>query len=177
MDFVVHTKQVGPKGKTEMQCQNRVEIRIGGERLDPLRINFTPRLARRWNHIAVVWRRGRAQAPLNGESVAASEGFKPMVLRKSRLLLGKGAFVIDEIRLSSVARSLDQPGLRRVKLKPDRCTLLLIDFETKRAGQREVVPPVLWPAGWRKPTADLQCLCACHRKAWAGNSSRQEAFG
>jgi len=140
LDFVVATKAVGPKEKIEMQCQGRVEIRIGGVRLRPLLINFTRQSARQWNHLAVVWQRGSVRALLNGHTVSLRDGFSPTIFAGAMARFGRGMYTIDDLRVSTVARDPDELSLRDIPLAPDLFTSLLLDFEPKMKARAELAP-------------------------------------
>lgn len=138
-------KNHGRLGRIEPGCNWRTAFVVDGQKVPhPLLPVCTELEPGQWHHFAVTWHDGRlVRAYIDGE-LAQEMQFPYAIARPvpagSRIIIGHPGGVgfnrpvVDEVRISSVARSPEELGAHRVPLEPDPHTLLLLDFEEAVGG-------------------------------------------
>lgn len=133
-------KNHGRLGRIEPGCNWRTALIVDGQKVPhPLLPVCTKIDPGAWHHFAVTWHDARVvRVYLDGELVETME-FPYRVARPvpgdARIVIGHpgGAgfnrIVIDEVRISSIARAPEDLGFHHAPLQPDPHTLLLLDFE------------------------------------------------
>jgi len=156
MSISVGLKNAGRHGEVKSGCFLRVGFHIDGKEVPhPVLPECTKFGQNQWHHVAATWREGRfLRVYFDGKQVAERD-FPSSIVRdipaNGRVVVGhtgyvrENALVIDEVRLSSIARRPEDLGCHAVPLKPDPFTLLLENFERVREkdGQRTTTPTVL----------------------------------
>ncbi len=149
-------KNHGRLGRIKPGCNWRIAFYVDGEKVPhPLLPACTELAPGTWHHYAVTWTDGRiVRAYIDGEPAQEME-FPFSVVRDvpagARIVIGhteavnRNLIVIDDLRVSSIARAPDDLGYHQAPLVPDPSTLLLLDFEhvEERDGRVLVRPAVM----------------------------------
>ncbi|MGI5819419.1 MAG: LamG-like jellyroll fold domain-containing protein, partial [Armatimonadota bacterium] len=100
------------------------------------RVDFDPTqwAAGSWHHVAAAWEGGAVRLYIDGERVGQVNNNSPMIEAPSRLEIGRGPVVIDDLRISSVART-DEEMLHAFTGRAPGEVTLLTDFEAFDAAQ------------------------------------------
>ena len=137
-------------------CLFRVGFMIDGEELPhPIFFDATKWGKGKWHHMAVAWTNARrVSIYVDGKLIHQRQypiPFRKTVPRTARIVLGQTGYVgnnslvIDEVRISSIARRAEELGFFRVPLNPDPYTMLLENFDnvTTAAGKTLTVPTTI----------------------------------
>lgn len=87
-----------------------------------------------WHHVAATWDGGEIRFFVDGEQVGRSDRNSPMVEAPTGLEIGRGPIVIDDLRISDIARTPQEIEETFTGRKPGEVTLLT-DFEVTSADQ------------------------------------------
>ncbi|MFO8082139.1 MAG: LamG-like jellyroll fold domain-containing protein [Armatimonadota bacterium] len=87
-----------------------------------------------WYHVAAVWEGGAIRFYVDGEQVGSSRRSSPMVEAPATLEIGRGPVLIDDLRISDIARTSDEIREAFTGRKVGAVTLLT-DFEVTDAAQ------------------------------------------
>jgi len=133
-------KNHGRLGRIEPGCNWRTAFYVDGKKVPhPLLPACTELEPGTWHHFALTWHDARiVRAYIDGELVQEME-FPYAIARSvpegARIVVGHpggtnfNRIVIDDFRVSSVAREPEEFGFAHTPLQPDPNTLLLLDFE------------------------------------------------
>lgn len=133
-------KNHGRLGRIEPGCNWRTAFIVDGQKVPhPLLPACTELEPGTWHHFALTWRGARVvRAYIDGELAQEME-FPYRVGRPvpagARIVIGHpegtgfNRIVIDDLRVSAVAREPEEFGFHHAPLQPDPETLLLLDFE------------------------------------------------
>ena len=87
-----------------------------------------------WHHVAAAWEGGTLRLYIDGELVGTSTRGAQMTEAPVEFEIGPGPFLVDDLRISNVARSDEEIGYSFTGRQPDEVTLLT-DFEVTEAAQ------------------------------------------
>lgn len=87
-----------------------------------------------WHHVAATWRGGTIALYVDGEQVGSSAKGVPMTEAPAELEIGRGPLLIDDLRISAIARSAEEIAENFTGRKPDEVTLLT-DFPVTESAQ------------------------------------------
>lgn len=153
-------KNHGRLGRIEPGCNFRTAFYHDGQKVPHPLLPACTKMARgSWHHYAITWSGGRfVRAYLDGELAQELE-FPYSVMRdipaEARIIIGHpeisgfNLIAIDDLRISSVARSAQELGFHHAPLQPDPHTLLMMSFDAMAEGEGglEVTPEVIADLG------------------------------
>ncbi|MFO8081204.1 MAG: LamG-like jellyroll fold domain-containing protein [Armatimonadota bacterium] len=133
-------KNHGRLGRIEPGCNWRTAFVVDGQKVPhPLLPTCTELEPGTWHHFALTWRDARVvRAYIDGELVEEREfpyTINRPVPEGARIVIGHpegtgfNRIVIDDLRISAVAREPGEFGFDHAPPEPDPNTLLLLDFE------------------------------------------------
>lgn len=147
MSMTFYVKDEGKHGKTNMVCGLRVGFWVDGREVPhPVMLNCNHFGKGQWHHVAAAWKEGKYfWAYLDGKEVARSDFPQSMVRdipANAQIILGnnllwylaRNPVVIDEVRVSSIARRAEDLGFQHSPPVPDIHTLFLETFEKTDGG-------------------------------------------
>jgi hypothetical protein len=142
-------------GLKESKCLMRFAFDIDGKEVPyPLAVDCTHFGIGKWHHVAAAWRNGRhLRVFLDGKEVGERR-FPKSIIRDIpstvRIVFGhigyvrQNLIVVDDIRISSIARKSEDLGFFEAPLKADPYTLFLDGFENiKMQGCRRFTAPTV----------------------------------
>ena len=138
--ITVALRNVGKYSKTGSACSFRIGLSIEGKEVPyPVFVDCTD-WQNFWHHIAVSWKNGKElYVYIDGKKTGEMK-FPYSIIRdipkKAKIIIGTpnpwyypNLLVVDEIRISSIARNPDDLGFYKFPLLPDPYTLFLENFE------------------------------------------------
>lgn len=165
-----------------MPMNGKVNMRIGfqidGQELKwPFYVEVPGFAPKKWVHVAVTWTGGNnVSVYFDGKVVMPNVGvegsFNKPLTPKATLSLGlpyPTRMAIDDLRISSVARTPEQLGFAVIPLKADDKTLFLLNFENMPEGQ--IVPAFAATEAAKAPVPMLP-----HQRLMTGRDGKSLAF-
>ncbi|MGD9496271.1 MAG: glycoside hydrolase domain-containing protein, partial [Armatimonadota bacterium] len=88
-----------------------------------------------WHHLAGTWEGGVTRLYADGRLAQMAEGGAGLVELPTQFSLGPGPLVIDELRISAIARPADELGVHAADTHGEATTMYLTELEPDDAGQ------------------------------------------
>jgi hypothetical protein len=148
----IGTRSLTAQPSDGMAAMTRFAITLEGKKFPhPAFSMFPPGKAKEWHHFALTWSGGRAaQAFVDGKPSDRNEYHDSFIRSlgaaarvgighdpRSKYIPNHNPIALDDFRISAVTRKPEELGFSVGALKPDRQTLLLLDFEH---GDDKIVP-------------------------------------
>ncbi len=134
-------KGTGRRTPSGSACYMRVGFAIDGKEVPhPSLIDCTSWGKNNWHHVAVTWKEGRhLRVYVDGKQLVQQE-YPWSIVRDipslAQVVIGftgylpVNAVAVDEVRISSIARDVEDLGFFQTPLRADPATLLLENFES-----------------------------------------------